>query len=165
MLHTTLARLDHPDYRLYVGTYPNDRATIDAVVGVAQTDSRIRLVIGDTPGPTTKGDCLNTLWRALCADERSGEDVADAIVLHDAEDVVHPAELIVFDRLIGVRTRLVRRRTGQLDRARQADRRIPRDQSQRPSARTGLGDRPAQRRLGRPGPVDADEDRGVVTGH
>ena len=30
MLRATLARIDHPDYRLYVGTYPNDRATIVA---------------------------------------------------------------------------------------------------------------------------------------
>ena len=101
MLRAALARFDHPDYRLYVGVYPNDRATIGTVANVAQTDSRVRLVIGDSPGPTTKGDCLNTLWRALCADERNGESIADAIVLHDAEDVVHPAELIVFDRLIG----------------------------------------------------------------
>jgi len=101
MLRTALARLDHPDYRLYVGTYPNDRATIDAVARVAETDPRIRLVIGDTPGPTTKGDCLNALWRALRRDEQCGERAAVAVVLHDAEDVVHAAELNIFDRLIG----------------------------------------------------------------
>jgi adsorption protein B len=101
MLRTALARFDHPDYRLYVGVYPNDRATIDAVAAVAETDHRIRLVIGARPGPTTKGDCLNTLWRALLRDEEASATRAVAIVLHDAEDVVHPAELGVFDRLIG----------------------------------------------------------------
>lgn len=35
MLRAALARIDHGDYRLYVGTYPNDRATIRAVVAVA----------------------------------------------------------------------------------------------------------------------------------
>lgn len=65
MLRAALLRYDHPDYRILVGCYPNDAGTIGAVAGVARDDSRIRLVIGDDPGPTTKADCLNTLWRAL----------------------------------------------------------------------------------------------------
>ena len=101
MLRTSLARFDHPDYRLYVGTYPNDRATIDAVAAVAADDPRVRLVIGTLDGPTTKADCLNTLWRALKRDEAHDGVRAAAVVLHDAEDVVHPGELRVFDSLIG----------------------------------------------------------------
>lgn len=101
MLRASLARFDHPDYRLYVGTYPNDRATIDAVAEVAAVDVRVRLVVGMNDGPTTKADCLNTLWCTLCRDEeRDGIRVA-AVILHDAEDVVHPGELRVFDTLIG----------------------------------------------------------------
>lgn len=72
MLRTALGRFDHPDYRLYVGTYPNDRATIDAVAKVAGRDERVRLVIGARDGPTTKADCLNVLWRALLRDEAIG---------------------------------------------------------------------------------------------
>lgn len=101
MLRSSLSRFDHPDYRLYVGTYPNDRATIDAVAGVAADDARVRLVIGSEDGPTTKAHCLNTLWRALGRDEARDGIRAAAIVLHDAEDVVHPGELRVFDTLIG----------------------------------------------------------------
>ncbi|MGY2734320.1 glycosyl transferase family protein [Sphingomonas sp. UYP23] len=101
MLDSALARFDHADYRLYVGTYPNDRATIDAVAAVAAHDVRVRLVINDRAGPTTKADCLNAVWRALERDEaRDGVAVA-AVVLHDAEDLVHPGELRVFDALIG----------------------------------------------------------------
>lgn len=85
MLATALDRLDHPDYRLYVGTYPNDRATIDAVAAVAERDARVRLVIGSRPGPTTKADCLNSLWRALVAD--AAERPIKAVVLHDADVV------------------------------------------------------------------------------
>lgn len=96
MLRTTLARLDHPAFRIFVGCYPNDRATIDAVADVAAGDVRVVLVIGERPGPTTKADCLNNLWNALA---RASEP-ADAIVLHDAEDVVHPAELRLFDALL-----------------------------------------------------------------
>jgi adsorption protein B len=100
MLRTTLARYGDADYRLYVGTYPNDRATIDAVAAVAETDRRVRLVIGEKDGPTTKADCLNSLWRALHRDEAAGAWHAAAIVQHDAEDVVHPHELRVYDGLL-----------------------------------------------------------------
>lgn len=101
MLVNALARFDHHDYRIYVGTYPNDRATIAAVAAVAARDKRVRLVVGTVDGPTTKAACLNTLWHALLRDEAAEGGAARAIVLHDAEDVVHPAELRVFDALIG----------------------------------------------------------------
>ena len=98
MLRTALARFDHPDYLIYVGTYPNDPATIAAVADMAEADDRVRLVIGPREGPTTKADCLNTLWRALLRDEGDGEVLA--VALHDSEDVVDPLELRLFaDRL------------------------------------------------------------------
>jgi adsorption protein B len=98
MLRNTLAAFDHGDYRLYVGCYPNDFATIDEVRAIA--DPRVRLVIGATPGPTTKADCLNQIWETMLADELAEGRLVKAIILHDAEDVVHPAELSIFDRLI-----------------------------------------------------------------
>ena len=98
MLRNTLSTFGNGDYRLYVGCYPNDPNTIVAVQ--AQADPRVRLVIGPVPGPTTKADCLNRLWEALLADEEAEGRRAKAIILHDAEDVVHSAELRIFDRLI-----------------------------------------------------------------
>ncbi|MFL9840386.1 glycosyl transferase family protein [Sphingomonas sp. ST-64] len=95
MLRAALGRYDYPDYRLYVGSYPNDPATIAAIAEVAACDPRVRLVITPAPGPTTKADCLNALWRALLRDEAAGEPFA-AILLHDAEDLVDPQELRVF---------------------------------------------------------------------
>ncbi|MDP1028603.1 glycosyl transferase family protein [Sphingomonas sp. KR1UV-12] len=96
MLATALARYDHPDFAIHVGLYPNDAATIAAARTVADRDRRVRLVIGPRPGPTTKADCLNSLWRDLMSLDRP----AKAVILHDAEDVVHPDELRVFDSLI-----------------------------------------------------------------
>jgi bacteriophage N4 adsorption protein B len=96
MLSAALARFEHDDYRIYVGTYPNDPATIAAVADVAEADSRIRLVVGTAPGPTTKADCLNALWRALLRDEAMDGFAAIGIALHDAEDIVHPLELSVY---------------------------------------------------------------------
>lgn len=100
MLSTAIDRYEHDDYRIYVGVYPNDPATIDAAAAVAERDARIRLVIGTRDGPTTKADCLNTLWAALRRDDAREQCSTKAIVLHDAEDVVHPQELRVFDSLI-----------------------------------------------------------------
>ncbi len=79
--------------------YPNDRATIDAVTTVARDDPRVRPIVGTRDGPTTKADCLNTLWRALLDADPGGE--TRAVILHDAEDVVHAGELAIFDALIG----------------------------------------------------------------
>lgn len=101
MLRAALARYDHDDYRLYVGTYPNDPATVAAVGRIAAEDARVRLVIGATPGPTTKADCLNVLWRALLRDEAAEGITVLAVALHDAEDVVHPLELRVFAQWLG----------------------------------------------------------------
>lgn len=92
MLRTALARYDYADYCIYVGVYPNDPATIAAVGAVAATDARIRMVVNPRPGGTTKADCLNALWRALLRDEQA-EGPVRAVILHDAEDVVHPDEL------------------------------------------------------------------------
>ena len=98
MLAHALARFDHPDYRLYVGHYRNDPATAAAIASV--TDVRVRPVRVDADGPTTKADCLNHLYAALAADEAAAGRRVKAVVLHDAEDVVHPLELKLFDRLV-----------------------------------------------------------------
>jgi len=98
MLRAALDRIDHDDYRIYVGTYANDPATVRAVSAVA--DPRIRQVIGLVDGPTTKGECLNRVWQALVEDEARDNILYKAVVIHDAEDVIHRAELRLFDAMI-----------------------------------------------------------------
>lgn len=98
MLTDLVARLDYPRYRVFVGLYPNDPGSRAAVAAIA--DHHIQMVICDRPGPTTKADCLNHLWRALVAHEKRSGVAFKAIVLHDAEDVIHPQELWVFDALV-----------------------------------------------------------------
>jgi adsorption protein B len=98
MLRHALQSFDHSDYRIYVGCYPNDPGSIAAVRSVA--DPRVRLVAGPVPGPTTKADCLNRLWEAMLEDEEAEGRRFKAVILHDAEDVVHSAELRIFDLLI-----------------------------------------------------------------
>lgn len=100
MLTETLRRFGDANYNIYVGCYPNDAATVRAVSAIAAGDPRVRIVLNPRAGPTTKGDNLNALWRALCRDEAAEGRRAEAVVLHDAEDVVHPDALRLFDHLL-----------------------------------------------------------------
>jgi len=99
MLRATLGRFDYPDFTLLVGHYRNDPATAAAIAAVA--DARVVAVDVGTDGPTTKADCLNRLYTALVRLETERGRRAKAVVLHDAEDLVHPQELRLFNRLIG----------------------------------------------------------------
>jgi adsorption protein B len=99
MLRHTFDTFLYGNYRIYVGCYPNDPETIAAVSAV--NDARLRLVVGPRPGGTTKADCLNTLWQAMQRDEAGEEERFAAVVLHDAEDVVHRDALALIGRLIG----------------------------------------------------------------
>jgi adsorption protein B len=98
MLRATLQRLDYADYAIFVGHYRNDPATAAAIAGVE--DPRVHPVDVPADGPTTKADCLNHLYDALIEYELATGKKTAAVVLHDAEDVVHPLELKLFARLI-----------------------------------------------------------------
>jgi adsorption protein B len=86
--------------RVYVGCYRNDPATIAAAMQAARGDSRLRIVIHDCDGPTTKADCLNRLYRAMQQDEQREKRLFACIVFHDAEDLVDPAGLGLLDEAI-----------------------------------------------------------------
>lgn len=95
-----LASWPHPLLRLYVGCYRNDPATLAAATAAAKSDPRLRLVIHNCDGPSTKADCLNRLYRALVTDEqRSGRRFA-MVVFHDAEDMVDRAALGLLDECV-----------------------------------------------------------------
>ncbi|MBO9696552.1 MAG: glycosyl transferase family protein [Sphingopyxis sp.] len=102
VLPATLARAlsawEGENFRIYIGCYPNDAETILAISPLIARDPRLRLVIGVQDGPTTKGDNLNGLWAALEEDERAEGFRYLGIVLHDAEDHVHPEELALYRR-------------------------------------------------------------------
>jgi adsorption protein B len=97
MLRHACAAWGDADYLIFVGCYPNDPDTIAEVRGCA--GARVQAVVGPAPGPTTKADCLNRLWDALGAEEAASGRFK-AVALHDAEDVVHPAEIALFDALV-----------------------------------------------------------------
>ena len=100
MLRGCAERWRDEDFTLFASTYPNDPETIRAVAGVAREDGRIRLVILPHDGGTTKADCLNHAWAAMRREEEATGTRFKAVILHDAEDVVHADEIHLFDRMI-----------------------------------------------------------------
>ncbi len=104
VIGTTIAHMlqvwPQRELRLYVGCYRNDLRTISAVIVGIAGDPRARMVIADVDGPTTKADCLNRLYAAMVDDERREHAPFRAIVIHDAEDMVHPAALAAIDQAL-----------------------------------------------------------------
>ena len=99
MLARVCATVPDPDLRIFVGVYPNDPGTRAAVAAVAATSGgRVQAVLTAKPGPTTKADCLNHLWRAVLAHEDATGVRFKAVVLHDAEDIVDPGSFALYDR-------------------------------------------------------------------
>jgi adsorption protein B len=95
MLSGNIARIDYPAdcYAFYVGVYPNDQASIDAVERVAKVYPNVRAVVSPLPGPTSKGQILNHVARSLVDGTGGCGQAWDAILLHDAEDLIHPLSL------------------------------------------------------------------------
>lgn len=99
-IHHLLQSWPQPTLRVYVGCYRNDPLTLAAGIAAARGDPRVRMVIHDRDGPSTKADCLNRLYAALATDEtRAGRRFA-SVVFHDAEDMVDAGALGLLDETI-----------------------------------------------------------------
>ncbi len=105
VIATTIAHIldswPQHELKLYIGCYRNDAATLETAMAAAGRDARVRLVIHGVSGPTTKADCLNRLYRALCDDEARSGHRFRGVLLQDAEDMVHPAALQAVDAALG----------------------------------------------------------------
>jgi len=97
MLDHNLAALRYSNYRVLVGVYPNDPDTLHAVSEAAKRHPRVRIVCVPHNGPTVKADCLNWICRALEEEERAMGAEFAGLVQHDAEDLIHPTELSLFN--------------------------------------------------------------------
>jgi adsorption protein B len=93
MLRHNLSVIRYGNYDIFVGLYPNDLRTREAVEEVVRQDARVHIVLCPHDGPTSKGDCLNWTFKSMVEYEtRRGLDF-DAVVTHDAEDLIHPDSL------------------------------------------------------------------------
>ncbi|OON38519.1 type II secretion system protein E [Izhakiella australiensis] len=92
--------LDYENYHIFVGTYPNDPDTQRDVDEVCARFPNVHKVVCARPGPTSKADCLNNILDAITQFEQSANFTFSGFILHDAEDVISPMELRLFNYLV-----------------------------------------------------------------
>ncbi len=93
MARANVSAIEYGNYELWFGLYPNDGESIAAAKRAAAVSAKVRWVIGDKPGPTTKADNLNQLVDGIFQTDRAEGKRREIFLFHDAEDVVHPQEL------------------------------------------------------------------------
>lgn len=99
-LSYAVGNLKYSNFRIFVGVYPNDEDTIRVVRGMSLKDARIKLCINPQDGPTTKADNLNCLYTAISDFEKQFGEF-EIIIVHDAEDFIHPYSMKLYNYLIG----------------------------------------------------------------
>ena len=87
-------------YDIFIGVYPNDPETNHCVDEVCAANPRLHKVVVPHPGPTSKADCLNWLYRAMRLREIPGQREYAMVSLHDSEDVLHPLTLKVYNYFV-----------------------------------------------------------------
>ena len=93
MLRNTLATVEYKNYDIFVGTYPNDEATLMAVAEVAESEPRVHRIVCPHDGPTNKADCLNWIIEGIRLYDKTAGRRTSILMLHDSEDLVHPLSL------------------------------------------------------------------------
>lgn len=98
MLRHNLASISYSNYEIFAGAYPNDPKTIAAVQQVQATHPRLHLALVPHDGPTSKADCLNWIYQRMLLWEEETQRTIAIVVIHDAEDIIHPASFDLFNR-------------------------------------------------------------------
>ncbi len=100
MLLNTLGTLHYKNYMIFVGTYPNDEATRREVEKVRELYSNVEFTVNPIDGPTNKADCLNWVYQGVLLHEKEHGMRFEFLVMHDAEDIVHPLSLKYYNYLM-----------------------------------------------------------------
>ena len=87
-------------YDIFIGVYPNDPETNSCVDNLCAENPRVHKVSVPHPGPTSKADCLNWIYRGMRLNEVAGVKEYAVLAIHDAEDVVHPLALKVYNYFV-----------------------------------------------------------------
>lgn len=97
MLRHNIAAIKYRNFDFFVGTYPNDHKTTAEVRSVADVFGNVHQAMCHRPGPTSKADCLNSIFVRMEEFEVERGIRFDTIVLHDAEDIMHPEALNIIN--------------------------------------------------------------------
>jgi adsorption protein B len=98
MVRHNLAAIRYRNFDFFLGAYPNDEATITAAGRLSETFSNVHVAVCRDPGPTSKADCLNWIYQRMREFEEQQNTYFDTVVLHDAEDMIHPEALGLINR-------------------------------------------------------------------
>ena len=91
MVEHNVAAIDYDNYHFFIGAYPNDESTLDAVRDLEARFPHVHLAVCPHDGPTSKADCLNWIYQRMLLFEEHNGIRFDIAVTHDAEDLIHPA--------------------------------------------------------------------------
>ena len=102
MLELNLRNLDYPTarYDIFVGCYRNDTETQQKVDEVARRVPNVHKVVTPHDGPTCKADNLNWVYQGIQMVEKQRGHRFDILLMHDAEDIIHPLALRLYNYLI-----------------------------------------------------------------
>lgn len=100
MLSHNCNSIDYQNYDLFVGVYPNDPETIKAVSHAKRTFPNIQISVSPEPGPSNKAKNLNGIYNNIKLHEQKNNVQYCMFVFHDAEDVIHPLSLKLYNYLI-----------------------------------------------------------------
>ena len=100
MIDNTVRTLRYSKYTIFVGTYPNDPDTQLEVERARERYANVERVVCPKDGPTNKADCLNWIIQGVRRHEHQTGTRFAIFVMHDAEDIVHPLSLKLFNYLM-----------------------------------------------------------------
>jgi adsorption protein B len=100
MLRHTLRTLNYSNYHIFVGTYPNDEETALEAEKTRDQCGNVQRVTCSEDGPTSKANCLNHIFQGIRLFEHARAMEFAFFVIHDAEDIIHPLSLRLFNYLI-----------------------------------------------------------------
>lgn len=98
MVRHNLAAIRYRNFDFFLGVYPNDEPTVQVVEQLAADFRNVHVSMCAKPGPTSKADCLNAIFAAMEQLEKETGIAFDTVVLHDAEDLIHPRALALINR-------------------------------------------------------------------
>ncbi len=99
-LEHALQTVHYANYHVFVGTYPNDPDTLRDVEAIEERYDQVHHVVCPHDGPTSKADCLNWIYQGIRLYESETGEELQIFVIHDAEDILHPLSLKLFNYLI-----------------------------------------------------------------
>lgn len=98
MVRHNISAIRYSNFDFFLGVYPNDLRTVAAATQLSEGFPNVHVAACPHPGPTSKADCLNWIYRRMQQFEEQQEAYFDTVVLHDAEDMIHPEALALIDR-------------------------------------------------------------------